>query len=73
MPQDAQNRKQKIKEAKKENELRWYKSKFIEQEPKFAPLKKEGQIAYKLNKSTTVFAPPGTDIEYLKEKYGIYK
>jgi hypothetical protein len=53
--------------------LRWYKSKFIEQEPEFAPLKKEGQIAYKLNKSTTVFAPPGTDIEYLKEKCGIYK
>lgn len=73
MPQDAQNRKQKIKEAKKENELRWYKSKFIEKEPEFAPLKKEGQIAYKLNKSTTVFAPSGTDIEYLKEKYGIYK
>jgi hypothetical protein len=71
LPTAVQSRKEKIKQAKKENELRWYKSKFTEKEPEFKPLKKEGEVPYQLNKSTTVFAPPGTDINVLRNKYGL--
>jgi hypothetical protein len=35
------------------------------------PFNTNGNIAFKLNEKTTVFAKPGTSIEVLKQKYGI--
>lgn len=71
MPDKVQSRKKQIKQRKIEDEKRWFKSKFGETEPEFKPLKRENEIAYQLNNKTTVFAPPGTDINLLRKKYGI--
>lgn len=71
MPIAAQSRKEQLKIAKKENELRWFKSKFEEKQPEFKPLKKVGEVPYQLNKSTVVFAPPGADIDVLRKKYNL--
>lgn len=63
--------KKRISEDKKLKEKAWYKHNFEEKEPEFKPLKRTGEIAYVLDKNTTVFAPPGADIKTLKAKYNI--
>lgn len=69
MPDKGQSRKELIKQQKKENEKRWYESAFGEKEPEFKPLKRDNEVAYQLDAKTTVFAPPGSDINLLRKKY----
>jgi hypothetical protein len=69
LPNTGQSRKEIIAQRKKENEQRWYKSTFGEVEPEFKPLKRENEITYKLDAKTTMFAPPGSDVNLLRQKY----
>ena len=71
MPTTGQNRKELAKKAKAENEKRWYQGAFGQKEPEFKPFVRQGEISYKLDSKTTVFAPAGTDINVLKARYNI--
>lgn len=57
-------------EIKKQKERAWYDKIHLEKKPVFTK-KVETGVPYQLDSKTTVFAPPGSDINVLRKKYNL--